>query len=137
MHDAPANVALDDLPGGRHDNDFEDFRSIRVVPTVAEMNSRRPPCLPIRHASDEVDDGDLDAVSGVVLDRQFRILREDLVGPMRDALRELRRSCLCMYTCVLGVCACIRLYFYVTICAYIRLFFYVRCPHYHYVSSKS
>jgi hypothetical protein len=32
--------------GGRHDNDFEDYRSIRVLPTVGEVNCKEEPFLP-------------------------------------------------------------------------------------------
>ena len=65
-----------------------------IEPSVAEIHSRRPPCLPLAHAhggGEGGDEGMVDAVSGVVLDRQFRLLREDLVGPMREALHQLRR----------------------------------------------
>ncbi|KAF9257043.1 hypothetical protein L218DRAFT_828763, partial [Marasmius fiardii PR-910] len=32
-------------PGGRHDNDFEDFRNVAVFPTPTEINSKRLPFL--------------------------------------------------------------------------------------------
>ena len=48
----PAAVAS--WPGGRHDNDREDFRAIEVVPTAAELAAGvRAPFLPQADDSDE------------------------------------------------------------------------------------
>lgn len=92
LPDESADVALEDLPGGRHNNDFEDFRSVEVLPTVQEMECKREPCLPATyngHNSDADEEALRAAIGGMILDRQFRLLREDFVGPMREAFREL------------------------------------------------
>lgn len=33
-------------PGGRHDNDFVNYRSVQIVPTIAELRCADPPYLP-------------------------------------------------------------------------------------------
>ena len=64
--------------GGRHDNDKEDFRSIAIIPTRQEFLSVADPYLPL-----PVEDGL--ATEAFVLDRNFRLLREDLIGPSKEA----------------------------------------------------
>lgn len=67
--------------GGRHDNDFADFRKIKILPTPDEFASSEKPFY--RRA---------DAMLGVPseerglmhLDNQFRLLREDLLGELRN-----------------------------------------------------
>ena len=72
-----------ELPGSRHDNDLFDFRSINVVPTMSELNCVREPYLPpLPHGASEA----------ALLDRQFRLLREDFVGPMRESFQELQKK---------------------------------------------
>ena len=63
--------------GGRHDNDLEDFRSISIVPTCQEFLSDADPYLPV-----PIDDEQ--ATEAFVLDRHFRLLREDLIGPSKE-----------------------------------------------------
>jgi hypothetical protein len=82
-----------DLPGNlsnggvRHDNDHESISDIRILPTAQEIASHRPEYLP----SIDSTKHHLPALAGL-LDRQFRLLREDSVGQLRDAVRgELRR----------------------------------------------
>ena len=75
-----------DFPGGRSTNDHVDFRSISIAPSPDELlleKGARAPFLPARGAAWLAD--------GVasLLDRQFRLLREDMLGPMRAALRDL------------------------------------------------
>ena len=75
-------------PGGRHDNDHKDICRIRILPTFGEINSERPEYLP----SKEPKEWHLPGVDGL-LDKNFRLLREDTVGQLRDAIqRELRQS---------------------------------------------
>ena len=64
--------------GGRHDNDKEDFRSITIVPTCQEFLCDADPYLPL-----PIEDGS--ATEAFVLDRHFRLLREDLIGPSKEA----------------------------------------------------
>ncbi|KAJ7241901.1 P-loop containing nucleoside triphosphate hydrolase protein [Mycena haematopus] len=72
-------------PGGRHDNDFADFRKISILPTADEVASQEAPflrrCDPTQAAPDPAS-----AVSQC-LDDQFRLLREDMLYEMRDELQ--------------------------------------------------
>lgn len=64
-------------PGGRHDNDFRNFREVRVLPSIGELSCTEPPFLRVwREVMDE-DEGSNRAVGW--LDHQFRLLREDLL----------------------------------------------------------
>ncbi|KAG5175825.1 hypothetical protein JKP88DRAFT_142203, partial [Tribonema minus] len=65
------------VAGGRHDNDHADFRSVRVEPTVAELSCEEPPYLPAPGEAPR-------------LERQFRLLRHDLVASMREEIDALR-----------------------------------------------
>lgn len=77
-----------DLPGGlselgpRHDNDHANISDIKILPTTEEIQSSRfeylPSSDPTRHH--------LPGQAGL-LDRQFRLLREDTVGQFRDAVQ--------------------------------------------------
>lgn len=75
-------------PGGRHDNDFADFRKISILPTELELKSTDDPFLRV---ASEIDDpkhaGNRVAVH---LDNQYRLLREDMIGEMRDELQVAR-----------------------------------------------
>jgi hypothetical protein len=70
-------------PGGRHDNDFVDFREIEILPTADELSSNESPFLRTSDAVDELDDGRLP----VHLDNQFRLLREDMLYEIREELQ--------------------------------------------------
>lgn len=70
-----------DGPGGRHDNDHEDYRKVRIYPTADEfLSTRRPFYLTAR----EVLDTDAKQRIGVHLANQFRLLREDMVAELRE-----------------------------------------------------
>jgi hypothetical protein len=43
---ADIKQSAEDRPGGRHDNDCEDFRDIQIVPTTGQMSSVKDPFLP-------------------------------------------------------------------------------------------
>ena len=82
-----------DMPGSlsgegpRHDNDHQDITDIKIMPTTQEIQSHRLEYLPFR------DPGawHLPGIKGL-LDRQFRLLREDTVGQLRDAVGlEIKR----------------------------------------------
>ncbi|KAM6493100.1 hypothetical protein JOM56_011234 [Amanita muscaria] len=70
--------------GGRHDNDFVDFREIAIIPTVDEMLSFKKPFLRTTYFMDDWSTKD-DRVS-IYLDNQFRLLREDMLSEMREEL---------------------------------------------------
>lgn len=73
--DGPKNLedarAIQRPPGDRHDNDFADFRRIVLVPTAEEMNCEEEPYLPMS----------VERSVSHTLERQFRLLREDMVCP--------------------------------------------------------
>ncbi|KAM6493098.1 P-loop containing nucleoside triphosphate hydrolase protein [Amanita muscaria] len=71
-------------PGGRHDNDFLDFREIAIIPTVEEMLSSKEPFLRTTYFLDNPSTKD-DRVS-IYLDNQFRLLREDMLSEMREEI---------------------------------------------------
>ncbi|KAF2434363.1 hypothetical protein EJ08DRAFT_513978 [Tothia fuscella] len=68
-----------DGPGGRHSNDFVDICEIQIMPKMDEIMSERNEYLPILEESQGLDG---------LLDRQFRLLREESVGQIRDAIRS-------------------------------------------------
>ncbi|KAG5647446.1 hypothetical protein DXG03_009376 [Asterophora parasitica] len=71
-------------PGGRHDNDFINFREISILPTSDEITSTDPPFLR-RHAA--VDSDASSTRLATHLDNQFRLLREDMMYEMREELQ--------------------------------------------------
>eukprot|EP00736_Rhodelphis_marinus_P009799 Rmarinus@m.14001 len=70
-------------PGGRHANDKVDFRRIDIVPSMEEVRCQREPYLP--RANDEPL---FDDPVTCLLDRQFRLVREDFVGQLREELQR-------------------------------------------------
>eukprot|EP00798_Chlamydomonas_sp_ICE-L_P013667 gene13667-19555_t len=71
-------------PGVRdHDNDSADYRSISILPTPAELNCQELPYLPPVEGSDFITDREAS-----MLDRCFRLMREDLLGSLREELAE-------------------------------------------------
>ncbi|KAI0881097.1 uncharacterized protein GGS22DRAFT_75682 [Annulohypoxylon maeteangense] len=76
--DMPGQLSAD---GPRHDNDHDDFRKIKILPTYEEITSIRNEYLP-------TTDSALFHRPGIHgrLDREFRLLREDTVGQLRDAI---------------------------------------------------
>ena len=71
-------------PGVRdHDNDKADFRQISIIPTPKELDCSEQPYLPPPEGSEFIDNKE-----AAMLDRHFRLMREDLLGPMRKELRE-------------------------------------------------
>ncbi|KAF2205315.1 P-loop containing nucleoside triphosphate hydrolase protein [Delitschia confertaspora ATCC 74209] len=70
-----------DGPGGRHDNDFSDFRKVRILPTSDEFASQE---TPFYRRADVVAAVPLEKRGAVHLDNQFRLLREDLLGELRN-----------------------------------------------------
>lgn len=72
-------------PGGRHDNDKKDFRSISIVPTCQEFLSDADPYLPPPIADDQATEASL-------LDRHFRLLREDILAPSKEAQDDPKKQ---------------------------------------------
>ena len=69
--------------GARHDNDHEHIRDIKVLPTGEEILADRLEYLPLLDSRTH----HLPGMAGLV-DRQFRLLREDAIGPLRDEIRR-------------------------------------------------
>lgn len=79
------NAVFDQGPGGRHDNDFEDFRKISILPTADEVSSTEHSFL---RPADILEDPETEASRvSIHLDNQFRLLREDMLYEMREELQ--------------------------------------------------
>lgn len=79
--DSPFTIHSDP-PGGRHDNDFKDISEIKILPTFQEILCPRAEYLPVKDPAQ----WHLAGVDGL-LDRNFRLLREDTIGQLRDAIQ--------------------------------------------------
>ncbi|TGO06847.1 hypothetical protein BTUL_0451g00010 [Botrytis tulipae] len=86
---SPSFELAQDLPGNlsnqgaRHDNDHASIGDIQILPTAQEIASARQEYLPLTGSTQN----HLSGLAGL-LDKQFRLLREDTVGQLRDAVRE-------------------------------------------------
>ncbi|KAJ5950739.1 Zinc finger CCCH-type [Penicillium vulpinum] len=76
-----AFIANRDTPGGRHNNDFDNICQIKIMPSFEEICSLRAEYLPVNNPSQ----WHIQGIDGL-LDRNFRLLREDTVGQLRDAI---------------------------------------------------
>ncbi|KAM0816897.1 hypothetical protein AB5N19_02699 [Seiridium cardinale] len=77
--DLPGQLSAD---GPRHDNDHADISKISILPTQEEISSPRAEYLP----TSDISRFHIPGIRGR-LDREFRLLREDTVGQLRDAVR--------------------------------------------------
>ena len=68
--------------GPRHDNDHEDICNIQIMPTPEEIRSTRLDYLPTTN----ITKLHIGGIKGL-LDRQFRLLREDTIGQLRDCVQ--------------------------------------------------
>ncbi|KAF1974109.1 P-loop containing nucleoside triphosphate hydrolase protein [Bimuria novae-zelandiae CBS 107.79] len=68
-------------PGGRHDNDFADFRKIKILPTPDEFSSTE---TPFYRRADAIESKEQSQRGPLHQDNQFRLLREDLLGELRN-----------------------------------------------------
>lgn len=75
-------------PGGRHDNDHPNYRDISLVPTKNELAYTGRSWLPLASGENRCVN-DLDQC---LLDKNFRLLREDAVGAMRENIVDPRPS---------------------------------------------
>ena len=66
--------------GPRHDNDSTDIKDISILPTVQELQCARAEYLPCS----DPQEWHLEGLRGLI-DRHFRLLREDTIGQLRDA----------------------------------------------------
>lgn len=81
VQDLPGHLSRD---GPRHDNDHADISKIKIMPTYQEITAARNEYLPITDSSQ----WHLQGIRGRV-DREFRLLREDTVGQLRDAVSDM------------------------------------------------
>ncbi|KAF1814036.1 P-loop containing nucleoside triphosphate hydrolase protein [Eremomyces bilateralis CBS 781.70] len=86
LRSVPAALAASaESPGGRHDNDFADFRRIDIFPTSDEFLSTTKPFYRLVN---EAFDSEPAERAGVHLDNQFRLLREDMLAELREDLQS-------------------------------------------------
>ena len=76
--DLPGDLSTE---GSRHDNDHADFVEISIMPTAQEIQSQRTEYLPYQDPTTWHVPGPQG-----LLDRHFRLLREDTIGQLRDAV---------------------------------------------------
>lgn len=77
----------DERAGGRHDNDHADYRQICIMPTADELLSKDRPFF---RTADFMDDPkNVSSRCSLHLDNQFRLLREDMLGEIRNELKAL------------------------------------------------
>ncbi|KAL7798766.1 P-loop containing nucleoside triphosphate hydrolase protein [Trichoderma afarasin] len=81
---ATASVKMNYSPGGRHDNDFEDFRKISIFPTADEVSSKEEPFL---QRLDDVFEIPRESRTSSYISWLFRLLREDMLADLREDLQ--------------------------------------------------
>lgn len=79
--DFPGHLSAD---GPRHNNDHAEIADISIMPTYDEIMSPRNEYLPVTESSR----WHLPGIRGR-LDREFRLLREDTIGQLRDAAKDI------------------------------------------------
>ncbi|KAI2471127.1 P-loop containing nucleoside triphosphate hydrolase protein [Annulohypoxylon bovei var. microspora] len=80
LGDGPGTLSTE---GPRHDNDSKDITKIRILPTMSELMSTREDYRPL-HDSSSLH---LRGIQGLI-DRHFRLLREDTVGQLKKCIGE-------------------------------------------------
>ncbi|CAN9351619.1 unnamed protein product [Alternaria alternata] len=70
-----------DGPGGRHDNDFTQIHKIKLLPTPDEFACSEHPFY---RRADSIASAPLESRGLTHIDNQFRLLREDLLGELRN-----------------------------------------------------
>lgn len=71
-------------PGGRHNNYSKDICAIQIMPTFEEIRSSRTEYLPVKDRRE----WHIGGITGL-LDRNFRLLREDTIGQLRDTIHAM------------------------------------------------
>ncbi|KIY65706.1 P-loop containing nucleoside triphosphate hydrolase protein [Cylindrobasidium torrendii FP15055 ss-10] len=83
----PAVTTPDSAPGGRHDNDYADFREIAILPTASEISCTEDAFLRL---ADALEDEDTRASRpAIYIDHMFRLLREDMLYELREEMQTL------------------------------------------------
>ncbi|KAF8552897.1 hypothetical protein OG21DRAFT_1415208 [Imleria badia] len=78
-----------DGPGGRHDNDFADYRDVAILPTAEEILTRQPPFLRTAF-HDELSTSESPVKD--YLDNTFRMLREDMLFDIREQIQAVSQK---------------------------------------------
>ena len=69
-----------------HDNDYlNNFRKISILPTVQELNCK----YPLEHVPNCWADSSIEKTAYDLFDRQFRLLREDMLAPLKEELHKI------------------------------------------------
>ena len=71
--------------GGRHDNDFADFREVAILPTADELASKEPSFLRLAESLDAPEA--VEHRLAMHLDNQFRLYREDMLTELREEIQ--------------------------------------------------
>ncbi|CAI2198328.1 8875_t:CDS:2, partial [Funneliformis geosporum] len=81
-YDPPGDLSKN---GRRHDNDFKDISEMSIIPTEGEILCDRYPFLPsvLPDTPHFLPDG-----AEKLLDTQFRLLREDMLNPIREGIKN-------------------------------------------------
>ncbi|KAI1773874.1 P-loop containing nucleoside triphosphate hydrolase protein [Hypoxylon cercidicola] len=87
--DIDPDAANDFGPGGRHDNDFVNYRDISILPTRAELQSTE---RPFYMQASAVFGTAVENRTLAHLDNQYRLLREDMLADMREDQKNIRRG---------------------------------------------
>ncbi|RHZ77953.1 hypothetical protein Glove_168g248 [Diversispora epigaea] len=72
--------------GRRHSNDFAEISKISIIPTTDEILCKREPYLPVVNGNDDFHH--LPKGAARLLDRQFRLLREDMLNAFRTSINS-------------------------------------------------
>lgn len=75
---------VDNGPGGRHDDDFANFRSVAIFPTDDELMSTEQAFY---QAADAISQQPYQQRPGAHLDNQFRLLREDFLAELKEDIK--------------------------------------------------
>lgn len=78
---ATALISSESTAGGRHDNDFADFRLTAILPTADEIGCTDKPFY--RGVDEIAELSGSQRIAGHI-DNQFRLLREDMLSALRD-----------------------------------------------------
>lgn len=84
---ASALTSSENTAGGRHDNDFPDFRRTAFLPTADEMGCTEKPFY---RSVDEIVQLSGNQRIAAHVDNQFRLLREDMLSVLRDDIQVAR-----------------------------------------------
>eukprot|EP00960_Hanusia_phi_P005987 172716-Hanusia_phi.AAC.1 len=73
--------------GMRHDNDFADITQIRIIPTLQELLSEQPPCLPQNRADapHHLPPASIERL----IDVHFRLFRHDSMASLAELMRHI------------------------------------------------